>query len=217
MCHHHAVLAEFHKLRQHLLDGWRIDDHVITDTGQFLDIKGDGDLRVHKRGKALRDLSLLHLYRTDLNDLVFLRAESRRLQVKNDKVRLKILPPRIFHNVLGVIYQICFHTIDDFKIRSLWNRVVRHRKCLYRTVIRDCNTLMPEGDCLGNDIPHVGNTVHITHLRVTVQLHALVHGVVHSFCYKIPDLFNTHNGAYGQLMIKVIQCRYALDLDKCSF
>ena len=81
--HHYTALAEFHKLRQNLLDGWRIDHHGIINGSKLLDTEGNWNFRVDKGRKSICNFPLLYLHCSDLDDSVALRTKARGLQVKH--------------------------------------------------------------------------------------------------------------------------------------
>ena len=85
-------------------------------------------------------------------------------------------------------------------------------KTLYHAVIRDGNGPMsPFVGALYN-VLGLGDTVHITHLCMTVQLHTLSGGGIHSRIGKIRDLLDSRNGTDGQLVIELIHHTDSLDL-----
>ena len=53
------------------------------------------------------------------------------------------LPLCIDRDLLQIVDQIRFHTIDDFKIRITAYCVIRLGKCLHCSMIRDCQCRMP--------------------------------------------------------------------------
>ncbi len=72
--------------------------------------------------------------------------------------------------------------------------------------------LVPPGNRLLNNIPDIRNPVHIAHLRMAVQLHALLGAGVHPPLCKIRNFFYPGNRAKRQLTVKAVKRRYALDL-----
>ena len=205
VCHHDTAFAEFHKLRQNLPDQRCVHHHVVTDACQFLNIKRNRNLRIHKRRKPLRDRSVLHFYRTDFDNLIFLWAKAGRLQIKDDKITAEILPLRVFDDALCIVHKIRLHAVDQLEIRPLWNRMVSDRKCLHRTVIRDREAVMSERDCLRDNITDIRHTIHVTHLCMTVQLHTLAHRLIHTLCREIRNFLDTHDGCHCQLMVKTVE------------
>ena len=77
--HHHTAFTELHKFRQNLLDDRRINHHGIIDGGQLLNTEGNRNLRIHKGGKTVGNLSPLNLHSADFNDAVILRTKARGL------------------------------------------------------------------------------------------------------------------------------------------
>ena len=132
-----TALTELQEIRQNFFDGRCADDHLITDTGQFFDLKGNWLLRIDKSTEPVRDLSIFHLDRTDLNDLIVDRGKSGGLKVKYYIGIIETLPLGIFYQFLQVIHQITFHSINNFKIFILGNRMAGLRKCLHAAMIRN--------------------------------------------------------------------------------
>ena len=100
MRHHDTILTELHKLWKDHIDGRRTDHHIIFDGGQLLDTERDRYLRIDERGKLVRNLSVFYLNRTDLNDLVDLRAESGCLNIKNNIFIIQRLIAAVRDNIL---------------------------------------------------------------------------------------------------------------------
>ena len=69
------------------------------------------------------------------------------------------------------------------------------------SMICDGNSRMSPGICPRNNILHIGNAVHITHLCMAMQFHTLYRTVIHSAFCKIRNLFNTGHGTDGQVMV----------------
>ena len=67
---------------KHLVDGGRIQHHVVIDTRQMLDFKGNGHLGVDEGAELLRDNAAHHLHGADLDDLVF-RLEKPVVSISN--------------------------------------------------------------------------------------------------------------------------------------
>ena len=82
--------------------------------------------------------------------------------------------------------------------------MIRIGKALYHTMIRNGNGPVSPFISSLNDILCLGNTVHITHFRMTVQFHPLTGGGIHSCIGEIRNLLNTGNGSDSQFMIELI-------------
>ena len=76
----------------------RILDHGVINTGKLLDPEGNRDLRIHKLGKTVCDLSVFHPDSTDLNDLIFHSRKSRGLNIKDYIGPVKRLSLAVVHN-----------------------------------------------------------------------------------------------------------------------
>ncbi len=89
-------------------------------------------------------------------------------------------------------------------------------KCLYTAVIGNSNCRHPPCLCPLNNGLNLGHPVHITHLRVTVQFHALFQAVIHPFAGKILAFFYPYDTAKRQFMIEFINGRHAPDFYKTA-
>ena len=62
----------------------------------------------------------------------------------------------------------------------------------------------------------IGNAVHVAHLRMAVQLHTLLVGIIHTGSGKVCNFLNTHHGTDSQLVIETVQSRHTLELYKTA-
>ena len=83
--------------------------------------------------------------------------------------------------------------------------VVRHSHCRHPPLL-----------CPFNDALDLRDAVHITHLRMAVELHPLFQAGVHTLTGKVLALFDTYDGSQGQLAVKFVNGGNALDLDEHS-
>ena len=95
--------------------------------------------------------------------------------------------------------------------------MVRVRERLDTAVIRDCQCRHPPLFRPFYEVLHLGDTIHITHLRMAVELHPLHRGIIHALGGEIFTLPDTHNGTDGQLTVKLVDGRNSLDLDEVPF
>ena len=99
MGHHDGVLTECHEFRQHLVDGGRIQHHVVVDAGQMLDLKGNGHLGVDEGAELLRDDAAHHLHGADLDDLVFQIGKTGRLDIEHHIGVVQLLAFGVLHDL----------------------------------------------------------------------------------------------------------------------
>ena len=66
------------------------------------------------------------------------------------------------------------------------------------------------GFCTVQKDSRIGHSIHIAHLRMTMQFHSLLIRIVHAMSGKICNLFDSHHGADGQLMVKPVKRRHTL-------
>ena len=189
------VPHKLQKFGQNHIDFWEWKHHSVVDTRQLLNIKRNRHIWIDKGRKLVRNPSVLHLHRSDLNNLVLLRAESRGFNIKNHICIGKALVSGIFHQLFGVIHQITLHPVEHLKGISLVQGVISIGKCLDAAVVRHRDG--GHAPLLGpfDDILHLGNPVHVAHLGMAVKLHPLFQAVVHALAGKILRLLDSHNGA----------------------
>ena len=159
---------------------------------------------------------MFYLNCTNFDDSVRYRRKTCCFDVKNNISFIQRLPFAIRNDFLLIIYQITFHTIDNLKLITMINGMVCIREGLHAAVVCNSNRLMPP--LLGpfDNIFYVSNTVHITHLCMTVKLYSFYCTVVHTGCCKIRNLLHTIYRCYGQFTVKgIIYCN-TLYLDKCT-
>ena len=115
MCHHDTALTKLQKLRQDHIDLRIIHNILIPDTGQFLDFKRNGYIRIDESGKTIHDLTAGHFDRTDLDDPVIHRRESCGLDIEHHIILVQTLSLIIGHDLLQIIHQVCLYSIDNFE------------------------------------------------------------------------------------------------------
>ncbi len=234
----HAAFAEFQEPGQHVIDGLCRHDHLIGDAGEARDAEGNGNLRIDELRELARALPVLIPDRADLDDPVLFRGKAGGLEIENHVgavrrgvVRLPDFQASEGHHLLLIIHEITFHTVDHLEellavqrrealplprlvgVREeLFHDMVGIRKGLHISVIRDGNRRPPpfigplyEGRALGN-------AVHIAHLRMHVELHALVVIVIGALGFKGRNLHDARRRGYRNLVLEGILLGIALDL-----
>ena len=89
-------------------------------------------------------------------------------------------------------------------------------KRLHASVVRQGQRRHAPGFCPFQKGRRVGHAVHIAHLGMTVQLHSLFIGVIHTRHREIRDLFDPCHGPDGQLMVETVQNRHAFYFHKSA-
>ena len=98
--HHDAVPAEFFKFRQNHVNGWSVFYHVVIDTGQLFNAERNGNLRIYKLRKPLRNLPVHHFNCANFNNLILHGRKSSGFNIKHHKSALKALSFAVLHNTL---------------------------------------------------------------------------------------------------------------------
>ena len=83
MCDQNTVSDKLQKLRKHYFNAVCIHNHRVVNRGELGNAIGNRNTRIHKEIHAVHDFSVFQFYRTDFDDMVFLRIKAGRLQVKN--------------------------------------------------------------------------------------------------------------------------------------
>ena len=217
MCHHNSILAEFHKLRQNLMNHRRIQYHIVRDMSQLLNLIWNWYFWIDKSRKTFCNGTIYHFYSTNLNNFIFGCTESCCFQIKYNKTICKGLPHRVFYQPFQIVHQIGFHTINDFKIIILSNCVVCIRKSLYISVIGDSKCFVSPFHGTFDDIFDIRYTVHIAHLRMAMQFHTFHRTGIHTGRHKGRNLLDTDDRTDGQFAVKPVNCCHTFDFQKCTF
>ena len=235
MCYQYRPFTEGKKFRQNRFYHRCIHDHAVIDAGQFFNFKGNGHIRIYKSGKLFCDHALFNLNSPDLNDFVIDRGKSRCLNIKNHKIRRKVLSLFAGHDLLQIVHQIGLHPINDLKeillIRVFVSRldplclfclpeilpdVICIREGLHDSMICNGNSRMAPFIGPLYNILRFRYPVHIAHLGMAVQLHSFMGAVIASGGCKIRDLLYSCKGADSQLVVKLINGGHTLQLYKGS-
>ena len=212
-----AVLTELQKLRKDYFDSGRRKHHVVIDTGQLLDFKGNGDIRIYKGAEFVCNLSVDNLDSADFNNLVFFRAESGCLNIK-DHIRIgKALPSGMLDQILHIIDQIPLHAVKYLKGIPLVQSMAGIREGLDTAMIGNGNGRHSPGFGSFNNILDFRNSVHIAHFRMAVKLYPLDRAVVCPFAGKIIIFFYAPDRTDGQFSVKPVDGGHSLETDKGFF
>ena len=209
-----CIPHKFQKLRQNHINFWGWKHHGIVDARQLLYVEGNGDIGIHKGGEFIRNPAVRHLHGANLNDFILLGAEAGCLNIKDHKGILKPLAPGILHQLFGVVHQVPFHPVEDFKGIPLVQGMVGVRECLDTAMVRNGHGRHAPLPGPSYDALYLGHAVHVAHLGMAVQLHPLLQAGIHALAGKIIRLFNPHDRAKGQLAVKLINGGNAFYLDK---
>ena len=95
--------------------------------------------------------------------------------------------------------------------------MVRVRESLYIAVIRDGDRLVPPLHGAFYNILDIRDAIHIAHLRMAVQFHALLRAGVCTGGRKIRNLFDADHRTDRKLTVELVNRRHPLDLQECSF
>ena len=231
--HQYRILTKRQKLGQYLFYVRRILHHTVIDACEFFDLKGNGHVGIDKGREFFCNLALLHLHRANLDDSVIYRGKTRRLYIKNHKIRAEILARFPHHQFLQIIHQIGFHSIDNLEEILLVRRrlpglltssllrlpqILPHMVCigkgLYHSVIRDCNGRMSPPISALYKILCLRDAVHIAHLGVAVKLHSFFQAVVLTGGGKIRYLFHSNDRTYGEFIVKFVNRGDSFEFDK---
>ena len=75
--------------------------------------------------------------------------------------------------------------------------MVSIRKCLHISMVSDGDRLVSPFHRTFNDVFDIGDSVHIAHFSMAVQLDSLFRACIHSCGRKISCLFDADNGTDG--------------------
>ena len=98
------------------------------------------------------------------------------------------------------------------RLPQIVDQVVGVREGLRHAVVRNGDGRVAPLIGPLHDVLHLGNPVHVAHLGMAVQLHPLAQAVILAAVGEVADLFQTHQGADGQLPVKAVDHGHALEL-----
>ena len=84
-------------------------------------------------------------------------------------------------------------------------------------MIGDGDRLVAPAGGLQDDIARLGNAVHIAHLRMKMQLHALLYGIIHPLFFFAAGFPDADNIADRQFLVEIIERRQPLQDDPLAF
>ena len=119
----------------------------------------------------------------------------------------EILSVKLF----SFLFRLCFRTFIQ-----ILPRMEYIRKCLYHAMICDRDRRMSPFICPLYNIDNIGNTVHITHFGMAVQLYTLLCTVIHSGHGKVFCFLQALNGN-RQILIKAVHGTKSPDKQKSTF
>ena len=216
MGHQAAALTEFKKLRQDHVNLRCRKHHVVVDARQLLNLKGNRYIGVDKGTEFVSNDPLLHLDRTDLNDLVLFRTETGGLNIKDHKGIREGLALRVLYQILHVIHQVSLHAIEHLERIILIQSMACLREGLHTAMIRDSQSLHAPFLSLLDDARHIRNAIHIAHLGMTVELHALYRAVIHTLAGEILRLFDAAHRTDSQFTVKPVNGSHTAEPDEGS-
>ena len=217
MRHQNRIANKFYKLRQDRLNIRRTDDHLIGDAGKFRDTERDRTFRIDKGTELICDLPVFHFYRANLDDPVSHSGKTGCLDIEYHVSAFQVLSLFVLCDLSQIIYQISFHSINNFKwiiLIQILDHMIGIGKPLHHTMIGDRNRRVPPVMCSLYQIFCLGNTIHIAHLGMAVKLHAFFRILVFSCYTEIRSFADSGYRTNGQLSIKFINRRNSFDFQK---
>ena len=115
MCDQCRISYELQKLWKNRLNIRRPHNHLVGNAGKLCDLERDRYFRIDKCTEFVCNHAMFYLYRTDLDDPILDWTESGCLQIEDYIHVIQRLPFFIYRYISQIIYQISFHTIDNFE------------------------------------------------------------------------------------------------------
>ena len=233
---HNTVLGKIQKRRKYFFNARSIHHIVIGNGCQLGNPVRNRFSRIYKSGIPLCNLSVLHLYSANFDNVILNRRKTGSLNIKYHIILVNIQIFGVIHDLFGIINQISFYPQNNLKeILS-----VRNNTCFFATFLFRIPQITPGMKhirkrmhysvvCYGNrrmspfigtldNINNIGNTIHITHFGMAMQFHSFISRVIHPLGRKIVDFFdNQSTTANRQFMIKLVNGNITLDFYKGSF
>ena len=118
--------------------------------------------------------------------------------------RIKRLRIEVLALEVAVGNQIALHAENQLEVAAL-RRIVAERKGLHDTVVGNRQRLVPPANCLLHQVLHRRKRVHLAHLRMAVQLYALLGRIIHAHLFIRQALDAQH--AHHRHGIEVVSVR----------
>ena len=167
------AVYEFQKLLQCLGRLGRVFEHLVGNTRETDNLRRQPLPRVHKGLEPLGNFPVPQHHRADFRDGFPVHLQPGGLDVEADDIPLQgnILRAMNGDAVVHVVDEIALHAVEDLDLVP--GGVPGIREGLGHAVVRDGNGGMAPADGLLDHLFRVREGIHIAHLRVQVQLHAL--------------------------------------------
>ena len=150
-------------------------------------------------------------------------GKTRRLKVKYNVLVPQTLSLFVVNSkVIQVINKICLAAINYFE-RIIFRKfqtlqcMIGIRKRLHNAVVRNGHCRMPPFVSPAHQLIHMGNTIHITHLRMGMKFHSLHRRMIFSSDTESFNLLHSHNASDSDFLIIRIKTCNSLYADEISF
>ena len=179
-----SSVHKFQEFRQDLFDFRCTLQHLIRNTGELHDLLFQGTLGVYKGLEPVQLFAVLHDNGADLYDPVICRAQARGFQVEGHILVAKanILLSVDHNTVIHIINIVPFYTVEDLDVLvgsgnlCLGGGLHGIREGLCHAVVRNGNGLVAPGRSLLDGGCGIGQSIHITHGGVQMELYPLAVG-----------------------------------------
>ena len=178
MRNEHGIGTKLPELVQGIVYKRCIRDHFVRYPGKVFDPVWDRFLRIDERRESFLYLAGNDLDRTDLDYPALPRVQTRRLKVEHDESIVCRMLPGAYSNIRLVIDDITFHSVYDLEIAGIVLRIPhimeRIGERLNYAVIGYRERLVTPVDRASYYVRYARYSVHVTHLRMTVEFHTLL-------------------------------------------
>ena len=175
-----AAARKVKKRTKRLFQLRRAPEHVVRNAGKSDDLRRQAALRVDKGLEGIDDLAVSHNDRADLRDRLGRDLKTGRFNVKAADFRRKIPVLIAVHGnaVIQIVDKIALAAVKYFDFTLAGMPGIR--EALRHTMIGDRDGGHAPLGGKPDDAARVGQRVHVGHLCMQVQLHALFRRVVHA-------------------------------------
>ena len=115
----YRAVTEIKECLHRFLLGWRALDHIIGDTCQLNDARGDWTLGIGKGRESIDDIAVFDLNSANLGDLVVGRVQTRGLQVEANKGTVERFISMTVDRGAEIVDEVCFRTVDDLDLLAV--------------------------------------------------------------------------------------------------
>ena len=160
MCNQNRIAGKIVKSRQYFVYRLCVRHHCVGYPGKLRYLRRNRLFRIDKLVKRICHRTVLNLYGTDFDYFFGACGKTGSFYIKNHILRVQFPVNRIGNNLLFVIYEVTFHTVQNLYVLAPIGSVICLRESLNVAVVRNCHRFMPPFYRLLDQNLGIGHSVH---------------------------------------------------------